>query len=98
MPLQPLAVATEYTLSPSLRICAQRARHASLLLSLFAGTIGCRDTFAGFGLGPRAHTNVDQLFGALGQRHAEIVRNPKYEYARLELAKHALLPSHVFRD
>jgi hypothetical protein len=98
MPLQPLAPATEYTLSLPLRTRAHRARHASLLLSLLVGTIGCRDTFAGFGLGARAHSNVDQLFGALGQRHAEISRNPKYAYARLELAKHALLPSHVFKD
>src|SRR3982751_6243335 len=98
MPLQPLAPATEYTLSLPLRTRVQRARHASLLLSLLLGTIGCRDTFAGFGLGARAHSNVDQLFGALGQRHAEISRNPKYAYARLELAKHALLPSRVFDD
>ncbi len=98
MPLQPLAPATEYPLSALLHTRAQRARHASLLLSLFFATSGCRDTFAGFGLGARAHANVDQLFGALGQRHAEIARNPKYEYARLELAKHALLPSHVFMD
>jgi hypothetical protein len=87
------------TLSPRPCTClAQRARHASLLLSLFAGSIGCRDTFTGFGAGARAHASIDQLFGALVERHAAIVRNPKYEYARLELAKHALLPSHVFKD
>src|SRR4051812_46841001 len=97
-PLQPLAPATEHTLSPPQLIrVAQRARHA-LLLSLSISAIGCRDTFTGFGAGGRARTSVDQLFGALGQRHAEIARNPKYAYARLQLAKHALLPSSVFED
>src|SRR4051812_45193367 len=98
MPLQPLAPATEHTLSLS-NPCRlpQRARHA-LLLCLFSCVIGCRDKFAGFGVGGRARTSIDQLFGALGARHAEIARNPKYEYARLQLAKHALLPSRVFDD
>jgi hypothetical protein len=98
MPLQPLAPATEHTLSlPHQSRLAQRARHA-ILLSLFISAIGCRDTFTGFGVGGRARTSVDQLFGALGVRHAEIARNPKYAYARLQLAKHALLPSSVFED
>lgn len=52
----------------------------------------------GFGAGTRARASVDQLFGALGERHADMTRNAKYEYARLELAKHALVPSHVFED
>ena len=99
MPLQPLAPATERTLSlPNHTRLIQRARLASVLLSLFAGSIGCGDTFVGFGVGTRARTSVDQLFNALGARHAEIVRNPKYEYARLQLAKHALLPSRIFED
>ena len=46
----------------------------------------------------RARSSADQLFVAFGQRFGEIVRSPKYEYARLQLAKHALLPSHVFED
>ena len=43
MPLQPLAPATEYTLSPPRHPRARRARHAALLLFLFVSTIGCRD-------------------------------------------------------
>jgi hypothetical protein len=41
---------------------------------------------------------VEQLFGALGARHADVVRNAKYEYARLQLAKGALVPSRIFED
>lgn len=42
--------------------------------------------------------NVEQLFGALGSRHADVARNAKYEYARLQLAKGALVPSRIFDD
>jgi hypothetical protein len=69
-----------------------------LLLSTFAGAIGCRDTFAGFGVGGRARAHTDQFFGALGDGFAERTRSPKFAYARLQLAKHALLPSRVFED
>jgi hypothetical protein len=41
---------------------------------------------------------VEQLFGALGARHADVARNAKYEYARLQLAKGALVPSKIFDD
>jgi hypothetical protein len=46
----------------------------------------------------QARTRTDQLFGALGSRHADVERNRKYEYARLQLAKGALVPSRVFDD
>jgi hypothetical protein len=42
--------------------------------------------------------NVEQLFGALRSRHADVARNGKYEYARLQIAKGALVPSKVFAD
>jgi hypothetical protein len=38
------------------------------------------------------------LFGALGARHADVARNAKYEYARLQIASGALVPSRVFAD
>jgi hypothetical protein len=41
---------------------------------------------------------VNELFGALIDRHADVARNPKYEYARVQLAKRALLPSPLFSD
>jgi len=98
MPLQPLAPASEHTLSPnnSSRV-AQRARQA-LLVSLLAGAIGCRETFNGFGVGGHARASADQLFGALGASFSDIARNPKLLYARQQLAKHALLPSRAFED
>ncbi|HEY2065889.1 MAG TPA: hypothetical protein VGG84_07995 [Gemmatimonadaceae bacterium] len=67
---------------------------ASLLL---AGT-SCREGFSGFGAGPRARANAVELFGALADRHAENTRNAKYEYARRQMNKGALSPSHVFDD
>jgi hypothetical protein len=38
------------------------------------------------------------LFGALGARHADVARSDKYAYARLQIAKGALVPSRVFAD
>ena len=42
--------------------------------------------------------SADQLFAALRARHADVVRNSKYTYARLQIAKGALVPSKVFAD
>jgi hypothetical protein len=38
------------------------------------------------------------MFGALSERHADVLRNEKYEYARIQLTKGALVPSGVFED
>lgn len=38
------------------------------------------------------------MFGSLRARHADVVRNDKYTYARLQIAKGALVPSKVFAD
>lgn len=69
-----------------------------LALPLLVALTSCRDAFAGFGSGASAVRNVEQLFGALGARHADVARNAKYEYARLQIAKGALVPSGVFED
>ena len=45
-----------------------------------------------------ARATADQFFGALADRHAEIVRSAKYEYARVQLTRGALSPSRVFDD
>ncbi|MEO7457516.1 MAG: hypothetical protein ABIY52_14730 [Gemmatimonadaceae bacterium] len=60
--------------------------------------MACREPVSGFGTGLRARTSADQLFGALADRHYDIVRNAKYEYARVQLARGALSPSRVFDD
>jgi hypothetical protein len=65
---------------------------------LFAGAIGCRETFTGFGSGGRARAGADQMFGALGESFSNVARGPKLVYARLQLAKHSLLPSAAFED
>src|SRR4029450_12614433 len=59
---------------------------------------GCKDALSGFGAGNRARASVDHFYGALANRHLDIVRNPKYEYARVQLAHGALSPSRVFDD
>jgi hypothetical protein len=71
-------------------------RYAIGLLLLLA--IDCRESVAGFGTGLRARAGADQLFGALADRHVEIVRNGKYDYARVQLSRGALSPSRVFDD
>jgi hypothetical protein len=65
---------------------------------LFAGVIGCRETFSGFGVGARARASADQLFASLTQGFTDVARNPKLVYARLAIAKQSLLPSPAFRD
>ena len=58
----------------------------------------CRESLSGFGTGQRARASADQFFGALAERHVDIVHNAKYEYARLQLSRGALSPSRVFDD
>ncbi|MEP6990380.1 MAG: hypothetical protein ABJA80_05560 [bacterium] len=62
------------------------------------GGVACRESAAGFGAGVRARASADQVFGSLADRHVEIVRNAKYEYARVQLTRGALSPSRVFDD
>ena len=69
---------------------------AVLLLPLVAE--GCRDGYSGFGAGPRARASAEQLFGALGDRHLDLARNSRYEYAHIHLSQGALSPSRVFDD
>jgi hypothetical protein len=59
---------------------------------------GCRETYAGFGAGLRARASAEQLFESLADRHAELARNAKYDYARVRLMRGALSPSRVFDD
>lgn len=93
-------IPTEHPLSPPrIRGGTERARRAApLALTLLVALIGCRGALTGFASGAGAVSNVEQLFGALGVRHAEVARNAKYEYARLQIAKGALVPSRVFAD
>ncbi|MEP6618529.1 MAG: hypothetical protein ABJE47_04415 [bacterium] len=60
--------------------------------------VGCRDSISGFGAGMRARASSDQFFGGIADRHLDIVRNAKFEYARVQLSRGALSPSRVFDD
>ena len=81
---------------------AQRRPRVRALVWALAGlpvlAVACRESLSGFGAGLHAHATADQLFGALADRHVEIVRNSKYEYARVQLTRGALSPSRVFDD
>lgn len=59
---------------------------------------GCRDSFAAFGTGAHARASADGLFGALTERHYDLLRNAKYDYARVRIMRGALSPSRVFDD
>lgn len=53
------------------------------------------------GLGPSGaalERNADQLFGAMVIRYSQVSRDPKYEFARNQLNRSALVPSRVFDD
>ncbi|MEO7711763.1 MAG: hypothetical protein ABIV10_02455 [Gemmatimonadaceae bacterium] len=72
--------------------------HALVATAVLTIAAGCRDGFSAFGAGTRARTNADQLLGSLADRHTEVARNPKYEYARVRMMRGALAPSRVFDD
>ena len=60
--------------------------------------MGCREGYTAFGSGLRARSSADQLLGALADRHTDVARNSKYEYARVRMMRGALAPSRVFDD
>ena len=101
MSLQPLASPTGAFLIA--RASRTRRRAAGRLIAgLFAlaplMVVACRESLSGFGAGVKARATADQLFGAFADRHVDVVRNAKYEYARVALSRGALSPSRVFDD
>jgi hypothetical protein len=66
--------------------------------ALTVSATGCRDPFAGFGPAARGRAAAEQAFEAIANRHLDVLRNARYEYARLHLTKAALSPSRVFDD
>ena len=65
---------------------------------LLVSATACRGPFAGFGAGARGRAAAEQAFEAIANRHLDVLRNARYEYARLHLTKAALSPSKVFDD
>ena len=80
-----------------MRTTTTRVLSCTLLL-LPLSVIGCRESLSGFGAGLRARASAEQFFGALADRHFDIARNAKYDYARVQISKGALSPSRVFDD
>ena len=76
---------------------ARRAGLASILVCLAIGA--CKQALRGLGpSGPALQRNADQLFGAFIVRYTEVARDAKYEFARNQLNRNALVPSRVFDD
>jgi hypothetical protein len=68
-------------------------------LSLLVGTAGCADSFRSIGPSPAvAERRADELFQAFASRFTSVDRSPKYDAARVRLAKAALVPSRIFND
>jgi hypothetical protein len=97
--LQPLMPSGVPTLTPykNSGIRALRPRAILALLLLHAVT-ACKGPLSGFGGGVRARIAVDQFYDALTNRYFDIQRNPKYEYARVQLAHGVFTPSRIFDD
>jgi len=69
------------------------------LVTLTVGTTACRQAMRGLGpSGAALERNADQLFGAMVIRYTAVSRDPKYEFARNQLNRNALVPSRVFDD
>ena len=67
--------------------------------ALLVAATGCREALRGLGSnGPTIEKNADQLFGAMVIRYTGVSRDPKYEFARNQLNRNALVPSRVFDD
>lgn len=100
--LQPLRHPPELHLPTPVRpfrLAAVRPYHRRLAIpAVLLALAGCRAGYQAFGTGARAHLAADQLFGALADRHVELARNAKYEYARVRIMRGALAPSRVFDD
>ena len=70
---------------------------AATLVCLAAG--GCKQGLRGLGpSGTALEKNADQLFGAFIIRYTQVSRDAKYEFARNQLNRNALVPSRVFDD
>lgn len=80
---------------PRLRRYLARLAVAGLLLPALGA---CRDTMAAFGGAGRGRAAAEQAFEAIADRHFDVLRNARYEYARVHLTKGALSPSRVFDD
>lgn len=69
------------------------------LAAFTIAAVSCADSFRGSGPTPAiAESHADELFGAVATRFTDVQLAPKYEHARLALAKSALVPSRIFDD
>lgn len=65
---------------------------------LLLGSAACREPLAGFGAGGRGRAGAEQFVQSFADRHLVVTRNPRYEYARVQISRGALAPSRVFDD
>jgi hypothetical protein len=70
----------------------------TVLVALAAST-ACRGTIDAFGSSPEsARTNADDTFAAFQFRFTDAEREPHFDSARMEMAREALIPSHLYAD
>lgn len=67
--------------------------------ALLVAGLGCRSSAAAFGGTPsEARANGEAFFGAVADRFTRVRRTPRFEAARLRLARHAVTPSKIWGD
>ncbi len=70
----------------------------AFLIALAAAS-ACRDTIDAFGANPAsARANADDTFAAFQFRFTDAEREPHFDSARMEMAREALIPSHLYAD
>lgn len=83
---------------PSATIAASLGWLAAVAAGGFA-VASCADSFRSTGFTAAvAESHADEMFAAVATRVTQVQLVPKYEHARLELVKSALIPSRIFDD
>ncbi len=68
-------------------------------LAAVAASSACRATIDAFGSTPEsARTNAGDTFAAFQYRFTDAEREPHFDSARIEMAREALIPSHLYSD
>lgn len=74
-------------------------RRASLALLAASLSLGCRSSLVAFGDSPATATQAaDDLFAGFAYRFQNVHRDPKFERARQQMARYALIPSRLYAD
>ena len=82
-----------------LRLRTEWARSSIVLLAFTGALGGCRAAALAYGDTPAsAHANADGVTTALEQRFTHVVRVPKFQNARMRIARYVFSPSRIVND